>query len=296
MEAALAYLEKVPGFDKDKYLKAKTTRCIRTNTLKISPKELEERLSGTFRLEKIPWLDYGWRIEAEKPGNTIEHSLGYYFVQDAASMAVSLLMNAQKGGKILDISAAPGAKITHIAQIVGNSGVLVANDASYKRLKALAANIQRMGVTNAIITQADGRLYSQWAKGLFDNVLADVPCSGLGKMRFAEEISRRLENLNLEEITNLQEQLLISGFECLKTGGELVYSTCTLTIEENEANVQKLLEKFDNAKIQKISVKNLKYEKGITEGFRSEMGNCIRIYPYLNDTDGFFIAKIRKDI
>lgn len=294
MEAALRYLEGIPGFDKDAYLEAKTSRCIRANTLKINPEELKEQLLGIgFSLEKIPWLDYGWRVDAERLGNTIEHSLGYYFIQDAASMAVSLLMNAQKGDKILDISAAPGAKITHIAQITGNSGVMVANDVSYKRLKALTANVQRMGVTSAVVTQADGREYSKWARGLFDKVLVDAPCSGLGKIRFIEEISGRLENLKLEEITKLQQQILISAFECLKPGGELVYSTCTLTIEENEANVQKLLEKFADAKIQKIRVNGLRHEKGIADA-NEELENCMRIYPYLNGTDGFFIAKIRK--
>src|SRR3989339_521941 len=277
-------------------------RSIRINTLKISVKELKERLEEVWNLGQIPWCKEGFWIEHVKKerrdiGNLIEHSLGYFYIQEAASMIPSIVLEPEQDEIILDIAASPGSKTTQIAQYMQNKGILIANDYTYERMKPLSINLQRCGVTNAIITLMEG----QWFKksGIeFDKILVDAPCSGTGTIRKSLKTISIWNPDMVRRLAITQRQLIETGFNLLKGNGTLVYSTCSLEPEENEAVVDFLINKYENAKLEEIRL-DIKRSNAILEfdgrKYNDEVKRCLRIWPQDNDTEGFFVAKIRKD-
>ena len=276
-------------------------RSIRVNTLKISIKELKERLEKKWNLEQVPWCREGFWIEHGKKerrdvGNLIEHSLGYFYLQEAASMIPPIVLEPKPDDIVLDVAASPGSKTTQIAQYMQNKGILIANDYTYERMKPLSINLQRCGVTNAIITLMEG----QWFKksGIeFDKVLVDAPCSGTGTIRKSLKTIGIWNPGMVRRLSITQKQLIETGFNLLKENGTLVYSTCSLEPEENEEVVDFLINKYGNAKLEEIKL-SLKRSPAILEfegkKYNKEIKKCLRIWPQDNDTEGFFIAKIRK--
>ncbi len=276
-------------------------RYIRTNTLKIDPKDLKKRLEDKgWRLKEISWYPIAFEVleKEETPiGSTLEYSLGYYYPQDKSSMIPPLVLDPKPGEVILDLCAAPGSKTTQMAQHMENRGVILANDIDLERIKALASNVQRMGCINVIITRNDGRKFKKVGE-MFDKVLVDAPCTGTGTLIWDLSITNRWSPKLSLNFSRLQFSLLSAGFSCLKPGGALVYSTCSLEPEENEAVISDFLKTFENAKIEKIKIKGIKHIKGILEweknSFDEEVKKCWRIYPHFNNSEGFFISKIRK--
>ncbi|MBI4010170.1 MAG: NOL1/NOP2/sun family putative RNA methylase [Candidatus Aenigmarchaeota archaeon] len=277
-------------------------RSIRVNTLKISVKELKERLEENWTLEHIPWCREGFLIEHAKKerrdiGNLIEHSLGYFYLQEAASMIPPIVLEPKSHEVVLDIAASPGSKTTQIAQYMENKGILIANDYTIDRMKPLTINLQRCGVSNAIITLMEG----QWLKksGIgFDKVLVDAPCSGTGTIRKSVKTVYIWNPDMVKRLSITQKQLIETGFNLLKENGTLVYSTCSLEPEENEEVVDFLINKYENAKLEEIKL-NLRRSPAILEfekkGYSNEIKKCLRIWPQDNDTEGFFVANVRKD-
>ena len=207
-----------------------------------------------------------------------------------------IVLNPEQGDIILDIAASPGSKTTQIAQYMQNKGILIANDYTYERMKPLSINLQRCGVTNAIITLMEG----QWFKksGIeFDKVLVDAPCSGTGTIRKSLKTIGIWNPDMVRRLSITQKQLIETGFNLLKENGILVYSTCSLEPQENEEVVDFLLKKYENAKLDDIKL-NLKRSPAILEfenkKYDEEIKKCLRIWPQDNDTEGFFIAKIKK--
>ncbi len=284
--------------DIDEFKKYSTTylrRSLRVNTLKITIKELKDRLKD-WKLTQVPWCKEGFFITGERRdiGNLIEHALGYVYIQEAASMIPSIVINPNKDDLVLDMAAAPGSKTTHLASIMDNNGLIIANDYDYKRIKALGINLQRCGVLNAIITLQQGRFFKDFN---FDKILLDAPCSGTGAIRKSLKTLLSWNANMVRRLAGTQRQLIKIAFENLKENGTLVYSTCSVEPEENEAIVSYLLDTFDNAKIEKINL-DLKRSKPILEfdnqKYREEVKDCLRIWPQDNDTEGFFITKIKK--
>jgi len=259
-------------------LKNPIKKSIRVNTLKISPKELFEEFKCKY--EKIKWCRNGYYVDLNRPGNTIEHAMGYIYVQEASSMIPPEALDVCNGMTVLDLCAAPGSKTTQICELNVN-GTVVANEFDTRRIKALVSNINRMGATNCIVTNYDGCSFPQKK---FDRVLVDAPCSEVGTARKNNEILK-IWNINyVKRISNLQKKLILSGFNCLKKGGVMVYSTCTTPTEENEEVVKHLLERNPDARIMKIDL-NLNSEK---------TAYGLRIYPWHNNTECAFISKIEK--
>ncbi|MEM4268353.1 MAG: RsmB/NOP family class I SAM-dependent RNA methyltransferase [Candidatus Woesearchaeota archaeon] len=275
-------------------------RCIRVNTLKISIEELKNRLEANWMLTQVPWCREGFWIEhtgEEKRrdiGNLVEHMLGYFFVQEAASMIPPLVLEPRPGELVLDLCASPGSKTTQIAQYMENKGVLVSNDHKVDRIKALALNVQRMGVSNCIITMEKGWFFRGMS---FDRILVDAPCSGTGAIRKSLKTLKMWNPIAVRRLAATQKHLIKTAFENLAENGVLVYSTCTCEPEENEGVVSYLLEEFDNAFAEDIHL-NIRRSSPVTEfnghKFHSGVKKCLRIWPQDNDTEGFFIAKIRK--
>ncbi|MDP2974215.1 MAG: NOL1/NOP2/sun family putative RNA methylase, partial [Candidatus Diapherotrites archaeon] len=242
-----------------------------------------------------PWCKEGFWTEGYALGNTLEHFLGYIYIQGAASMIPPVVLNPEGGDLVLDLCASPGSKTSQMAAMMNNKGLIVANDNKIVRLKPLTINLQRCGVSNSVLTLMEGRWFKDYS---FDKILVDAPCSGIGT------ISKSLKTIQMwnphvsKKMAGIQRQLLCTAFESLNENGTLVYSTCTLEPEENEGVINSFLERYDSARLEKIS---LEIKKGKTveefegESYNPEVKKCLRIWPQDNNTEGFFVAKIRKN-
>jgi len=285
-----------------KYSLSFLRRSIRVNTLKISINDLKKRLEQTWNLDQIPWCKEGFYIEHIKKerrdiGNLIEHPLGYFYTQEAASMIPPLVLEPKEDDIVLDIAASPGSKTTQIASMMNNKGILVANDYTVQRMKPLSINIQRCGITNCIITLMQGQWFSK-SNIEFDKILVDAPCSGTGTIRKSLKTLRIWNPNMVKRLSITQKQLIETAFNILKQDGTLVYSTCSLEPEENEAVIDFLLSKYENAKLKEIKLSNIKRSIPIlnfeNNKYDENIKKCLRIWPQDNDTEGFFIAKIKK--
>ncbi len=271
-------------------------RSIRANTLKISAAELLKRLQEEWKLEQIPWCKEGFWIKGQRLdiGNLPEHVLGYMYVQEAASMIPPIALSPEPGETVLDMCAAPGSKTTQMAAMMRNEGIIVANEISGKRIKALGINLNRSGVTNSIITHTEGRALE---KIRFDRILVDSPCSATGTIRKNLKVLQMYNYGMVKRLAGIQKGLLMKAYSLLKEGGTLVYSTCTMEPEENEEVIDYLLQKETGAKLEKTGI-NAKSSEPITEfngkTYSSETGKCLRLWPQDNNTEGFFVARVRK--
>ncbi|MEK6840490.1 MAG: RsmB/NOP family class I SAM-dependent RNA methyltransferase [Nanoarchaeota archaeon] len=288
-------------------LKQPLQNSIRCNTLKIQPDELKKRLEVKGWTILQPFKDHPEimiiknELAPGELGRSMEHLLGYYYVQEIASMLPVLALKPKPGELVLDIAAAPGSKTTQIAAAMKNQGTIIANDVNLKRLKILASNMERCGVTNNIITRKDGIFFCKKLKDagfLFDKILVDAPCSGEGTLRSSPVTYLMWNPQTIRILSRLQKGLLASAIEILKPGGEAVYSTCTHAPEENEEVVDFVLKKFGkDVSIEKINLP-VKCRPGITNwsdnNYNKNVEKSCRIYPQDNNTEGFFIAKFKK--
>lgn len=273
---------------------------IRTNSLKISADELKLRLeSKGFKLSEIELIPGAFHVTEEPipASKTIEHFAGLFYIQSLSSMLPSLILEPKPGELILDIASAPGSKTTHMAQLMENKGVIIANDVMFDRLKVLAHQIDRLGILNAAITQIDGNRFGNLLPEIFDRALVDAPCSSLGIISKAREVLNWWNLHEVKKLSNKQQQLLASAIKSIKPGGVIVYSTCTLTVEENEMLIDSILKNLP-VEIMEIKHKRDDFDEGITlyDGieFDANLRKAIRIYPFKSNTEGFFIAKLRK--
>ena len=280
--------------DYDKFesaLKKPSRMSIRVNTLKASKERIEKFLKNNgVKYDPIPWCPEGLWIDSEFELDTVEHQLGYYYVQNSSSMIPSVVLDPKAGESILDLCAAPGSKTTHMAQLMENKGVLVANEASFVRIRALVINVQRCGVSNCVIARRDGIGFEKYNER-FDKVLLDAPCSDIGTARKNPQVIARWTFDRVKKLSNLQKKLITSAYSCLNDGGLLVYSTCTTSTEENENVIEHLLETNRDAKLEEIVIEGIKTRKGLTQ----RTNETVRIMPQDNDTESYFIAKVRKN-
>lgn len=272
-------------------------RSIRVNTLKISVEDFLARVADKdWTLTPVPWCDTGFWIEREDEdsvslGNTAEHMAGLFYIQEASSMmpVSALLKDNDQLGCVLDMAAAPGSKTTQIACAMENRGALVANELAASRIKVLHANLQRCGVYNTALTHFDGDVFGGWAPESFDSILLDAPCSGEGAIRKDEDAMANWSLASVADIASVQRDLIVSGFQALKPGGVMVYSTCTLNLQENQQVCHFLKESFGDAVIfEPLGDLFPGAENVLTEeGF-------LHVYPQVFDSEGFFVARIRK--
>jgi len=284
----------------------KTPSSIRCNTLKISVSELKERFEGYGWKLRQPFEDFpevmiiDSKLNPGEIGKTKEHLLGYYYVQEISSMLPMLALQPKPGEIILDLCASPGSKTTQAAAMMNNEGTIIANELSMGRIGILNSNLERCGVMNTIVTRKEGvalcNRFLKKSQMRFDKILVDAPCSGEGTLRKSPK-TFEMWNINMiKKIAGVQKQLAIAAFKLLKIGGEMIYSTCTLSPEEDEMIVNHLIENFD-VKIEQIKLP-LKFRCGVTEwegvSLDENVKKCLRLYPQDNNTDGFFVAKLRK--
>ncbi|MDP4039956.1 MAG: RsmB/NOP family class I SAM-dependent RNA methyltransferase [Candidatus Pacearchaeota archaeon] len=287
----------------EKIIHTSPLRFIRCNTLKISCDELFKRLNNKWKVVQ-PFRNHGeiMLVESEllpgELGNAIEHLLGYYYVQEVSSMMSVLALNPKPGEFVLDLCASPGSKTTQMAATMKNEGTIIANDIKLDRIKILSANLERCGVMNCIAVRNDGAgLCERFAKQnfKFDKILLDAPCSGEGTLRSSPKTFLMWNYKIVKKFSREQRRLFISALKCLKVGGEIVYSTCTHSPEENEEVVDFILKKFP-VDVEKV-ILPLKCRSGVVNWGGKNIDNnvekCCRIYPQDNDSEGFFIAKFK---
>ena len=274
-------------------------RAIRVNTLKTTPKKIYEELTNAgWKLTPVPWCKQAYWIQGERldVGNLLAHQLGEIYIQDPASMLPPIILQPKPGERVLDMCASPGSKTTQAAALMNNTGVIVANDAEGSRLAALGVNTQRMGVLNTLITKQDGRNFNNYT---FDKVMIDAPCSGTGTLRRSPKPIKQHNINQVRGLAQLQEQLLQAGYDALTPGGSLTYSTCTLEPLENECVLDTFLQTNPHARVDKIEL-DIKREQVFTthpetgEALHADVQKALRIHPYTNDTEGFFVARITK--
>ncbi|HTY43648.1 MAG TPA: RsmB/NOP family class I SAM-dependent RNA methyltransferase [Patescibacteria group bacterium] len=334
----LERMQKLLSNEKDfneymKMLKVPIVKSIRCNKLKISPESLKKRLEEKGWKIKQPWKNFpevmiiegkygtvndknndyvdddkrvskrGDNLVDLSPGelgNSIEHLLGYYYVQELASMLPVIALNPERGETILDLCASPGSKTTQLASETDNSGTIIANEISIGRIKILANNLERCGVSNVIITKKEGSALCRRLNKLdfqFNKILVDAPCSGEGTLRSSPRTYIMWNINSIKQLSGIQKNLVSSAIPLLKVGGELIYSTCTHAPEEDEEIVDFILKNFPEMKIQKIFLP-VKSREGITnwegKSYSKDTKLSHRIYPQDNNTEGFFLAKFRK--
>ncbi len=294
-----SYLEFIP--QKERYIESISyplPSYLRVNTIKTTVEKVASYLKKqgiTFEHIDKPGLQCFFKIQTEKSiGNLPEYHLGLIFPQALSSALPVIALDPKPGEFILDLCAAPGSKTGFIAQIMNDTGTIVANDRKISRLTALSANIKRLGITNTITTLHRGEHFP--CDNKFDKILLDAPCSGSGKYRTDEKGRIKFQRQGKTNLPAIQKGLIVKAFDLLRPGGTLVYSTCTLAPEENEGIVCHLL-KNRQAEITSWEPP-LKYSYGLTKfketNYDTKCKKCLRFYPHIINSVGFFVAKVVK--
>ena len=253
------------------YDEPKTTG-LRINTLKINKEELLNL--NLYNLTPIPWADEGFYYdeEVDRPGKSPLHESGAYYLQEPSAMSVVPHLDIKEGDKVLDMCAAPGGKSTYILSKLNDTGLLVSNEINSTRIRALGENLERFGARNCIITNTDSNNLRKVFTGYFDKIVIDAPCSGQGMFRKDEVAITDWSYAKVLECQSIQKEIIRDGYDMLKNGGILVYSTCTFAKEENEDVINEFISEYENAKLIEMQ----------------------RIWPHKVSGEGHFVAKIQK--
>ncbi|MDR3610645.1 MAG: RsmB/NOP family class I SAM-dependent RNA methyltransferase [Ignavibacteriaceae bacterium] len=282
------------------FLNREPVQYIRINTLKTT----RERISSFFRsnfgieTENIPGMPAALKVMVKSDiiSKSLEHVSGEFYIQGLSSMIPPLILSPNEDDIILDLCASPGSKTTGIGELMNNKGTLLANEIQMDRVRTLIFNVDRMNLVNTGILHFKGELLSKIYNNYFDKLLVDAPCSGLGIIQKRGEVGSWW---NLDKCLNLGElqfKLLMSALKMVKEGGEIVYSTCTMSVEENEMVISKILSKFP---VEVVDIElPVKSHPGITkykeETINPQLEKARRILPWEADSDGFFIVKLKK--
>lgn len=276
---------------------------LRVNTLKVCPERFPEFFP--YPLRRIPWIRNGYFYPEEvSPAKHPFYFAGLYYLQEPSAMTPASLLPVAPGNKVLDLCAAPGGKSTELSARLGGEGVLVANDISNSRAKALLKNIELFGVKNAVVVSEAPDKLAERFPGYFDRILVDAPCSGEGMFRKSPAIMKNWEQYGTGYYNELQKQILPEAVKMLAPGGYLLYSTCTFSPEEDEGTVQFLLERFPELTLvpalPETAPEGVSYdgfEPGRPEwaaGGGEELRYTLRLWPHKLAGEGHFIALFRK--
>ena len=263
------------------------TRGFRINPLKTNEKDFFEKVDVSHT--KSPYAKYGYYTDDKKYGSMPEYASGAFYMQEASASSAVTVMDPKGGAVILDMCAAPGSKTTEILELLENQGLLVSNEIDKKRSHILLENVERNGASNCIVVSNDPLQLAKQFPGFFDMVLCDAPCSGEGMMRKNTEAVDQWTPQLVEHCASVQKEVLESVYTCLKEGGILLYSTCTLNLKENEYQIKQFLERHPDMQMMDTNVNFGR--RALCE--EHNIQKSIRIHP-MDHGEGHFIAKMKK--
>ena len=257
---------------------------VRINSLKTSKKAVLERYK---EFEESQIYNNSLIFKGTDITSSDAYKKGYIYPQDISASLASVVLNPQKGEKVLDLCSAPGGKTTHIAELMGNIGEVVACDIHAHKIDLIEKNCQRLGIDIVNTACYDSTVFNKRFENCFNKVLCDVPCSGWGIIRKKPEI--KWNNDKIEDIIKISREILTNASKYVKIGGELVFSTCTLNKDENEEQLKSFLEtnkNFETVDITEFLPDSLRHDSA-KQGY-------VTFYPHIDKIDGFFIAKVKR--
>ncbi len=278
--------------------------AVRVNTLKADPSVDWERWAAWYGwedAERVPFCAAARRVRNYRvmPGQTLEHADGYYYVQDVSTTLPVELFGEHPAPLILDMTAAPGGKTTHLLSRYADRGIVLANDSSPSRLGALQSNVQAWSAFGALVTNFHAEHLGRWFPETFDRVLLDAPCSGETLRPHPAKRPRHVSARERERLCTRQIALLGAALQAAKVGGEIVYVTCTMAPEENEAVLDELLRRHPDAveiahvaRLASLQAPPLRAFGG--RRFHPDVARAFRLWPDVLGSDGLFTALLRK--
>lgn len=269
---------------------------IRVNTAKISVKEFQK--IAPFEIEPVPWTENGFFVGAkEQPAKHPFYHAGLYYIQEPSAMAPAAFLPVEPGDKVLDLCAAPGGKSTELGARLKGEGLLVSNDISITRTKALLKNLEMFGIKNSVIMSEEPKNLVPVFHEYFDKVLVDAPCSGEGMFRKGSNEIKNWAEYGIEPYVKIQREIILDAVKMLKPGGYLLYSTCTFSPEEDEQLVEYLLQREPA-----LSLADMPEAEGFDRGHPEwtktglmDVTKCIRLWPHKIKGEGHFLALLKKD-
>ena len=260
---------------------------LRVNTLKISVEQFLE--INPFHLTPVPWCENGfYYAEEDDPSHYPYYNAGLYYLQEPSAMAPGSFLPIEENDYVLDLCSAPGGKATQLACKLNNTGILVSNDISASRQNATLRNLERFGITDSFVISDDPEHLAEKWPASFDKILVDAPCSGEGMFRKDPSLMKAWLERGNDYYADLQKRIMDSAVRMLKSGGRLLYSTCTFSPTEDEEVVKHVLD--NNPDLTLLPVRHPGFEPGIIEG----MENCARLYPHKLKGEGHFLALFQK--
>lgn len=267
---------------------------LRVNLLKLRPEDIRQMVD--WKLDPVPWCPSGFYVDDDaRPGRHPYHAAGLYYLQEPSAMAVAEALDVRPGQRVIDLAAAPGGKTTHIAALMHNDGLLVANEVDRSRIKALGENLERWGARVAVITNDTPDRLADQLGPIFDRVLLDAPCSGEGMFRKSAIARAEWSVEHVQGCAIRQQHILDHAARLVQPGGLLVYSTCTFAPEENEARITYFLDTHPDWQIEPVP-----YAAGFDAGQptwvdppRPELARTVRLWPHHLRGEGHFVARLR---
>lgn len=269
---------------------------LRVNTMKISVEDFL-RISP-FELTPVPWIDNGFYYkEEDKPAKHPYYFAGLYYIQEPSAMTPAHVLPIDEGDVVFDMCAAPGGKSTELGAKLNQTGLLVTNDISNSRAKALLKNVEVFGIPNLCVLSEDPKKIADRFTGCFDKVLIDAPCSGEGMFRKDNKLIKSWEKTGPEFYSEIQQSIILIGADMLKPGGKMLFSTCTFSKLEDEESIRHLLR--NRPEMHLIDIPEYEgYSHGYVESAEDEafhMEKTVRIFPHHMQGEGHFVALLEKD-
>lgn len=280
----------------EKGYEAEHAAGLRINTMKITTAAFEAR--APFSVRKIPWIENGYYYDAgvDQPAKHPYYFAGLYYIQEPSAMTPAAVLPVTPGERVLDLCAAPGGKSTELAAKLSCEGVLVSNDISNSRAKALLKNLELFGTKNAVVVSETPAKLAMRFEGYFDKILVDAPCSGEGMFRKSPAIMKNWEQYGVEYYQKLQREILPFAVKMLRPGGMLLYSTCTFSPEEDEDTLAFLLREYPELSMADVGLRYEGFAPARPEWADApeEVEKAIRIWPHRMEGEGHFVALLQK--
>lgn len=292
MELPISFLNTMQELLKEEYpayldsFGQERIHSLRVNTTKLEPEQLAKQLLAS--LNPIPWIPNGFYYdEKHRLSKDPYYYAGLYYLQEPSAMTPAHLLSVQPGDMVLDLCAAPGGKSTELGARLKGKGLLVANDISSSRAKALLKNLELFGIPNICVTSETPEKLCSAFPGYFDKILVDAPCSGEGMFRKDPDMVKSWLEKGPEFYRPIQESIIKQGVLMLKPGGYLLYSTCTFSRIEDEGVIESLLQEYPEMELVPLPL-----FEGASDGIG--LSGCIRLFPHKLKGEGHFLALLRK--